>query len=109
VLGAGAPLHTAFAEAQAAVQTAHLPRQAFRVSVPNVPFEGGADELVARDKCSLDLFWLRDESLLDAETLPAPDEIADEIADDLRRALEQIEGILGDLEAGASASPSLSP
>ncbi len=67
------------------------------------------DELVARDKCSLDLFWLRDESMLDAEALPAPDEIAAEIADDLRSALEQIEGILGDLEAGASASPSTSP
>jgi type I restriction enzyme M protein len=56
------------------------------------------DELVARDKCSLDLFWLRDESLLDADNLPAPDDIAAEIADDLRSALEQIEGILVDLE-----------
>jgi type I restriction enzyme M protein len=58
------------------------------------------DELVARDKCSLDLFWLRDDDLLDAENLPAPDVIAAEIADDLRSALEQIEGILVDLEAG---------
>ena len=57
------------------------------------------DELVARDKCSLDLFWLRDESLLDADNLPAPGEIAEEIAEDLRGALEQIEEILGDLEA----------
>jgi type I restriction enzyme M protein len=57
------------------------------------------NELVARDKCSLDLFWLRDESLLDADNLPDPDEIAEEIADDLRSALEQIEEILGDLRA----------
>jgi type I restriction enzyme M protein len=55
------------------------------------------DELAARDKCSLDLFWLRDESLLDADNLPGPEEIAGEIAEDLRGALEQIEGILGDL------------
>lgn len=55
------------------------------------------DELVARDKCSLDLFWLKDESLLDAENLPDPDVIAAEIADDLRNALEQIEEILVDL------------
>jgi len=55
------------------------------------------DELVARDKCSLDLFWLKDDSLLDAESLPDPDVIAEEIAEDLRSALEQIEGILGDL------------
>jgi type I restriction enzyme M protein len=56
------------------------------------------DELVNRDKCSLDLFWLRDESQLDAENLPEPDVIAREIAEDLRSALEQIEEILGDLD-----------
>jgi type I restriction enzyme M protein len=59
------------------------------------------DELVASDKCSLDLFWLKDDSLLDADNLPDPDEIAMEIADDLRAALEQIEEILGDLGAAA--------
>jgi hypothetical protein len=32
---------------------------------------------VARDKCSLDLFWLKDESLLDADSLPDPDVIAE--------------------------------
>jgi len=58
------------------------------------------DELVARDKCSLDLFWLRDESLEDSANLPAPDVIAEEIADDLRSALEQIEAVLGDLRGG---------
>jgi type I restriction enzyme M protein len=56
-------------------------------------------ELVARDKCSLDLFWLRDESLEDSANLPPPDVIAEEIADDLRSALEQIEGVLADLRA----------
>jgi type I restriction enzyme M protein len=61
------------------------------------------EEIVARDKCSLDLFWLRDESLLDADNLPAPDEIAAEIADDLRAALEQMEEILSDLD-GRTAS-----
>lgn len=59
----------------------------------------GYDELVARDKCSLDLFWLKDASLLDADNLPDPDEIAEEIAEDLRSALEQIEEILGDVAA----------
>jgi type I restriction enzyme M protein len=57
------------------------------------------DELIARDKCSLDLTWLKDDSLLDAENLPEPDEIAAEIAEDLRSALTQIEEILGDLNA----------
>jgi type I restriction enzyme M protein len=53
---------------------------------------------LARDKISLDLFWLKDESLLDSVNLPEPDVIAAEIAEDLRSALEQMEEILGDLE-----------
>ena len=49
-------------------------------------------------RCSLDLFWLRDESLEDSANLPDPHILAQEIADDLRSALGQIEDILGDLE-----------
>jgi type I restriction enzyme M protein len=55
------------------------------------------DELIQRDKVSLDLFWLRDESLEDSANLPEPHVLAEEIADDLRAALEQIEDVLGDL------------
>ena len=62
------------------------------------------DEIVARDRVSLDLFWLRDESLEDSANLPDPHVLAGEIAEDLRSALEQIESILGDLQARA-ASP----
>jgi type I restriction enzyme M protein len=58
-----------------------------------------------RDKCSLDLFWLRDESLEDSASLPDPHILAQEIADDLRSALGQIEDILGDLEARAAKGP----
>lgn len=62
----------------------------------------GYDELLARDKVSLDLFWLRDESLEDSAILPDPHVLAEEIAEDLRAALEQIEDILEDLRpAGA--------
>jgi type I restriction enzyme M protein len=56
------------------------------------------DEIVTRDKLSLDLAWLRDESLEDSANLPDPNILAQEIADDLRSALGQIEDILGDLE-----------
>jgi type I restriction enzyme M protein len=59
------------------------------------------DEIVARDKVSLDLFWLRDESLEDSANLPGPHVIAEEIAEDLRDALEQIESVLTDLRARA--------
>ena len=59
------------------------------------------EELVARDKCSLDIFWLKDESLEDSSRLPEPHVLAAEIAEDLRSALEQIESVLGDLQARA--------
>ncbi len=55
------------------------------------------EELMQRDKVSLDIFWLKDESLEDSENLPAPHLIADEIAEDLRAALEQFEEITTDL------------
>jgi type I restriction enzyme M protein len=58
----------------------------------------GYDELTARDKCSLDIFWLNDESLEDSAKLPDPHILAEEIAEDLRAALEQIESVLGDLQ-----------
>ncbi|NUQ78164.1 MAG: SAM-dependent DNA methyltransferase [Polyangiaceae bacterium] len=61
------------------------------------------DELLARDKVSLDLTWLRDESLEDSASLPDPHVLAQEIADDLRSALGQIEDILGDLQQRARA------
>jgi type I restriction enzyme M protein len=57
----------------------------------------GYDELLQRDKVSLDLFWLRDESQGDAAGLPEPDVIAAEIAEDLRAAVEQFETIAVDL------------
>ncbi len=60
------------------------------------------DELAARDKCSLDIFWLKDESLEDSAKLPDPHVLAEEIADDLRSALEQIESVLSDLQQRAA-------
>lgn len=47
------------------------------------------------------MFWLKDESLEDSARLPEPHILAEEIADDLRSALEQIESVLGDLQARA--------
>jgi type I restriction enzyme M protein len=57
------------------------------------------EEIIARDKASLDIFWLRDESLEDSANLPDPHILAAEIADDLESALEQMRDILGDLES----------
>jgi type I restriction enzyme M protein len=36
-----------------------------------------------RDKASLDIFWLRDESLEESDNLPDPDVLAQEIVEDL--------------------------
>ena len=55
------------------------------------------DDLAKRDKVNLDIFWLRDESVEDAASMPAPDVLANDIADDLRAALEQFEQIEADL------------
>jgi type I restriction enzyme M protein len=57
------------------------------------------DELSKRDKSNLDIFWLKDKSLEDSDDLPAPDVLAQEIADDLQTALEQFQGIAEKLKA----------
>jgi type I restriction enzyme M protein len=55
------------------------------------------DELLKRDKLSLDLFWIKDKGLTNTDALPAPDILAAEIADDLDAALEQFTKIAGRL------------
>ncbi len=45
------------------------------------------DEIVARDKTSLDITWLKDKSLADLDNLPDPDVLAEEIAENLESAL----------------------
>ncbi len=60
-------------------------------------------ELIARDKASLDIFWLKDDSLADSDNLPPPDVIAQEIVDDLEAALEQFRLISGDMAENSTA------
>lgn len=56
------------------------------------------DELLQRDKVSLDIFWLKDDSLEDSENLPGPEVLAREITENLEAALEQFSGIYQELE-----------
>lgn len=64
------------------------------------------DDLVARDKANLDITWLRDESLEDADNLPAPEIIAREIVEDLTAALAEFEAVAAVLEAeGTGGGP----
>lgn len=55
------------------------------------------DEIVARDKTSLDIFWLKDESLSDLENLPEPDELALEIVENIEAALESFRSVVAEL------------
>ncbi len=57
------------------------------------------DELMARDRASLDIFWLRDESLEDTDNLPPPEVIAAQIVEDLEAALAEFEVIATTLNA----------
>ena len=47
----------------------------------------GYKELMARDKASLDIFWLKDDSLDNLDDLPPPDVLQQEIIDHLEAAL----------------------
>ncbi len=57
-------------------------------------------DIVARDKASLDIFWLKDECLNESENLPEPDVLAADIVADLEAALEQFREIATDLGGG---------
>lgn len=55
------------------------------------------EELIARDKCNLDVFWLKDNSMIDLDSLPEPKEIAEEIVASLKAATEKFNRVLQDL------------
>jgi len=55
------------------------------------------DQIVARDKTSLDIFWLKDKSLADLDNLPEPDELAGEIIENLEAGLNSFREIAAGL------------
>lgn len=56
------------------------------------------NEIIARDKTSLDIFWLKDKSLTDLDNLPDPDVLALEIMENLEAGLESFRTIVDSLE-----------
>jgi type I restriction enzyme M protein len=54
-------------------------------------------ELAARDKTSLDLFWLKDESLTDLDNLPEPAVLAEEIIENIEAGLESFRTVVSSL------------
>jgi type I restriction enzyme M protein len=52
------------------------------------------DQITARDKTSLDIFWLKDKSLTDLDNLSSPDILATEIIENIESALESFKEIM---------------
>lgn len=52
------------------------------------------DEIIARDKTNLDIFWLKDKSLADLENLPDPDILANEIIENIEAGLESFKEVM---------------
>ena len=51
------------------------------------------EELIVRDKTSLDIFWLKDKSLTDLDNLPDPEILASEIIENLEAALANFKNV----------------
>ena len=56
-------------------------------------------DIVARDKTSLDIFWLKDKSLADLDNLPDPEDLAEEIIENIEAGLGSFREIAAALRA----------
>ncbi len=56
------------------------------------------DEIIARDKTSLDITWLKDKSLADLDNLPDPDVLAADIIENIEAGLESFRMVLTSLK-----------
>lgn len=56
------------------------------------------NQILERDKTSLDIFWIKDKSLADLDNLPDPDVLASEIIDNLQSALESFQELVVQLK-----------
>lgn len=56
------------------------------------------DEILTRDKISLDIFWIKDKSLADLDNLPSPDELAEDIIENLQDALDSFSNLQNSLK-----------
>lgn len=57
------------------------------------------EEITNRDKTSLDITWIKDDSLTDLENLPEPEVLAGDIVENLEAGLESFRQIVDELEA----------
>jgi type I restriction enzyme M protein len=61
------------------------------------------NDLTSRDKTSLDLFWLKDDSLTDLDNLPDPDILAEEIIDNIESGLANFRAVAAKLAIPSKA------
>ena len=62
-----------------------------------------AQEILDRDKANLDIFWIKDRSLADLDSLPAPDELAADIIENLQSALDGFQELMAQLGSSEAA------
>ena len=55
------------------------------------------EDILSRDKTSLDIFWIKDRSLADLDNLPTPDELATDIMESLQSALASFQQLTAKL------------
>lgn len=55
------------------------------------------EQIMARDKTNLDIFWIKDKSLSDLDNLPEPDELVNEIIENLEAGLNSFRDIAATL------------
>lgn len=85
---------------------AYLPGKARTERVESERFKSfDYDELVARDKVNLDITWMKDPALDDADSLLPPEVIAQEIVEDLQAALREFAAIAEALGADVPTDP----
>ena len=56
------------------------------------------EEILKRDTTSLDIFWLKDDSLINPDDLPEPEELAEDIVTNLNEAKECFEKVMRELQ-----------
>jgi type I restriction enzyme M protein len=61
------------------------------------PITATYNEIMSKDKTSLDIFWLKDNSLTDLENLPDPDVLVKDIIENLESSLESLREISNNL------------
>jgi type I restriction enzyme M protein len=52
------------------------------------------DEIIARDKTNLDIFWLKDKSQADLDNLPNPDILANEIIENIDAGSKSLKAVM---------------